>query len=82
VFGLGWLRKYHRRPGMTGFVLAHCWGSPPPGLPTRARWIEGGFFRGLSLHDAAPSNHLVPAWAQFLLFGRKTTWGRFGCRHA
>jgi hypothetical protein len=53
VFGLGWLGEYHRRPGTTGFGMAHCWGSPPPGLPNRARWIEGGFFRGFSLHDAA-----------------------------
>jgi hypothetical protein len=79
VFRLGWQGEYHRRPGTTGFGLAHCWNSPPRGLPTPARWIEGGFLRGFSLNDAAASNHVVPAWAQILLFGRKTTWGRYGC---
>jgi hypothetical protein len=82
VFGLGWLAEYHRRRGTTGFGLAHWWRRPPRGLPNRARWTEGGFLRGFSLNDAATSNHVVPAWAKFLLFGRKTNWCRFGCRQA
>jgi hypothetical protein len=81
VFGLGWPGEYHRRPGATVFGLAHCWSNPPPGLPTRDRWIGSGFHRGFSLHDAAASNHMVPAWAQFLLLGRKLT-GQFGCLQA
>jgi hypothetical protein len=80
VFGLGWLREYHPRPGTPEFGLAHCWSSPPRGLLTRAGRVEGGFLRGFSLHDAAASNHVVPAWAKFLLFWRKTSWGRFVCR--
>jgi hypothetical protein len=82
VFGLGWLGEYRRRPGTTGFGLAHYWRSPPRGLPIRARWNEGGFIPGFSLHDAAASNHVAPAWAQFLLFGRESSWGRFGGRQA
>jgi hypothetical protein len=82
VFGMGWLGEYYRRLGTIGFGLAHCWKSPPLVLPTGARWTEGGFLRGLSLNEAAASSHVVPAWAKFLLFGRKTSWGRFGCRQA
>jgi hypothetical protein len=82
VLGLGQLKIHHRRTGTTLFGLALCWGSPPRGLPTLARWIGGWFFRGLSLHDAAALLHVVPARAQFLLFGTKTSWGRFGCRQA
>jgi hypothetical protein len=81
VLGLEWLRIHHRRPGTTGFGLAVCWGSPPPCLTTRARWIGGGFFRVLSLHDATARNPVDPAWAQFFLFGR-SSWDRFGCREA
>jgi hypothetical protein len=61
VLGLGWLRPYHRRSGMIGFGPAFCWGSPSPGLPPRAWWIGGGFFRDLILHDGAASNHVIPA---------------------
>jgi hypothetical protein len=73
VFGLGCLREYHRRPGTTLFGLVHYRSSPPRGLPNSASWTEGVFLRDFSLNDAAASNHVVPAWAQFLLFGRETS---------
>jgi hypothetical protein len=54
----------------------HMLGQPAP-WSARPRMMDlRGFFRGLSLHDAAASNHAVPAWAQFLLFGKRSGWGR------
>jgi hypothetical protein len=69
VFGLVWLREYHPSPGTTGSLLTHSWGNQPRGLPTSTKLIEGGYFRGFSLHDAASSNHVVPVWPSFSCLG-------------
>jgi hypothetical protein len=82
VLGVEWLRMHHRRLRTTGFMLTAQWGSPPLGPSACAGWIAGGFVRGLNLDDRAASDHVVAAWAQFLLFGRMPSWGCFGRRQA
>jgi hypothetical protein len=56
-------------PGTTGFDLAAHWGSPPADPHARAGWIVRVFLPGLSLEESTASEHVVPAWVQFFLFG-------------
>jgi hypothetical protein len=79
LFRKGWLGIHHQHYGQSGLLSSDSWGILPLCPCSSAGYTGVPVGSGPSLDAAAISNITVAAGAEFLLLGRRLTWGWCGC---